>query len=91
MTDGASDIELLKWMSTLGVGGILACFMFFFYRKDIRQYTEMWKEQSVANNEIIKDNTLSQRENAVSNARLITLLDALHRRLDRSEREHGAP
>jgi hypothetical protein len=28
------DAELLKWLSPLGVGGVLAAFIFFFYRRD---------------------------------------------------------
>ena len=64
----AVDAEFTKWLVTLGVGGVLAAFMFMFYRKDVRSYTELWKlatEQFMA---IVKENT-------VSNQRLIAMLE----------------
>jgi hypothetical protein len=66
------DAEFFKWVATLGVGGVLAGFMFVFYRKDVRQYTELWKaatEQFIA---IVKENT-------ASNARLISLIETQER------------
>lgn len=40
------DAEFARWLTTLGVGGVLAAFMFWFYRKDVKSYTELWKTQS---------------------------------------------
>ena len=70
-----SDPEFVKWLLTLGVGGVLAAFMFHFYRKDVRQYTDLWRGQAEALITVVKENT-------ASNTKLIALLDALHRRLD---------
>lgn len=70
------DAEFVKWFATLGVGGILAGVMFMFYRKDVKQYTDLWKEQSGILMAVVKENT-------ASNTKLITVIDALHRRLDR--------
>lgn len=62
------DPEFFKWITTLGVGGILAGLMFLFYRKDIQQYTDLWKNTTDILMIIVKDNTKS-------NERLIVLLE----------------
>ncbi len=64
--------EFIQWFATLGIGGVLAGFMFMFYRKDIRQYTELW--QTVTNQLIIL-----VKEDVSSNTRLITMLENLER------------
>lgn len=71
--DGAT--ELAKLFGTLGVGGAIAGIIFWFYRKDVRSYTDLWKIQSEQLFVVVKDNT-------ASNTKLVTLLEALHRRLD---------
>lgn len=62
------DLEFTKWLATLGIGGILAAFMFMYYRKDIKQYTELWKTTS----EVLIQTV---RENTVSNTKLVTLIE----------------
>lgn len=64
--------EFAKWLITLGVGGVLAGFMFVFYRKDVKQYTELWKMSSDVLMQIVKENT-------ASNTKLISMLEALER------------
>lgn len=66
------EMEFTKWLITLGVGGILAGFMFMFYRKDIKQYTELWKTNAEMMVGVI-------RENTASNTRLIALLESVER------------
>ena len=66
------QMEFTKWLITLGVGGILAGFMFMFYRKDIKQYTELWKTNAEMMVSVIKENT-------ASNVRLIALLESVER------------
>lgn len=53
------DAEFIKWFATLGIGGVLAGFMFVFYRKDIKQYTDLWKLVSEQTVVVIKENTAS--------------------------------
>lgn len=66
------DAELTKWLATLGIGGVLAAFMFMFYRKDVRQYTDLWKSAT--------DQLLATVEkNTASNTKLITLIEVLER------------
>lgn len=62
------DAETFKYFSTLGIGGILAGFMFVFYRKDVKLYTDQWKNVAEQLMLVIKENTSS-------NARLITMLE----------------
>jgi len=62
------DSEFVKWLATLGIGGILAGFMFIFYRKDIKQYTELWK---IVTEQLI----INLKENTISNTKLITMLE----------------
>lgn len=64
--------EFYKWLITLGVGGVLAGFMFVFYRKDVKQYTELWKVSTDILMQVVKDNTSS-------NTKLIAMLEAQER------------
>lgn len=67
-----NNIEFTQWLVTLGVGGILAGFMFVFYRKDVKQYTELWRTTADQLMGIIKENT-------ASNTKLIALIEAQER------------
>lgn len=62
------DAEFTKWLVTLGVGGVLAAFMFMFYRKDVKQYTELWRAATDQLITVIKENTSA-------NTRLIALIE----------------
>lgn len=66
------DTEFIQWFTTLGIGGILAAFMFTFYRKDIKQYTELWKLTAEQLMTIVKENT-------ASNTKLINLIESQER------------
>lgn len=72
------DVEFTKWLITLGIGGILAGFMFVFYRKDVKQYTELWKLATDQFATIVKENT-------ASNTRLISLIESQERNAIRKE------
>lgn len=61
------DMEFTKWLITLGVGGVLAAFIFMFYRKDVKQFTELWKNQTDMLITVIIKNT-------ESNIELVTLI-----------------
>jgi hypothetical protein len=61
-------VEFTKWLVTLGVGGALAAFMFTFYRKDIKQYTELWKLSTDVLMQVVKDNT-------AASVKLVTLIE----------------
>lgn len=69
------DNEFFKYLTTLGVGGVLAGLMFFFYRKDVQQYTELWRSSTSTLIQVVQDNTKS-------NVQMVSLLDAMHRRMD---------
>lgn len=70
MTD--MDMEFTKWLVTLGVGGVLAGVMFMFYRKDVKQYTELWRTTSELLVGVVKENT-------ASNVKLVALLETQER------------
>lgn len=72
------DAEFTKWLVTLGVGGVLAGFMFVFYRKDVKQYTELWKIMTEQFSTIVKENT-------TSNVRLVAMLENQERNAIRKE------
>lgn len=68
------DPDFVKWIATLGVGGVLAGFMFGFYRKDVKQYTELWKTTADLLMNIVKENT-------ASNTKLIMIIENQERNL----------
>lgn len=78
----ATSSEFGKWIITLGVGGILAFVMFMFYRKDVKQYTELWKAQSELLMMVVKENTTAHVINAESNRQLVSIVSAFHKRMD---------
>lgn len=78
MNAGAMDAEFVKWLATLGVGGVLAGLMFMFYRKDVKQYTELWKTATDQMMNIVKENT-------ASNTRLISLIETQERNAIRKD------
>jgi hypothetical protein len=62
------ESELAKYFGTLGVGGAIAGLIFYFYRKDVKQYTDLWKNVTNELIGVVKDNT-------ASNIKLIVLLE----------------
>ncbi len=72
MNPSQVDAEFTKWLVTLGVGGVLAGFIFMFYRKDVKQYTELWRTTATELIAVI-------RENTASNVKLITMLESIER------------
>lgn len=51
------DVEFIKWLATLGVGGTLAGFMFAFYRKDQKACEDRWRGQAEMFAQVVKENT----------------------------------
>lgn len=48
---------LTQWFSTLGINSALAVLMFYFYRKDVNAYVELWRGQSQQLVQVVKENT----------------------------------
>ena len=86
MTPG---IEEVKWFATLGVGGILAGMMFFFYRQD-RVRTEESLKRIVSERDTVNEQLLIVVQD---NTRAITSLSELVRGHfhDEHERETRPP
>lgn len=51
------DGETLKYLASMGVGGIIAGLIFIAYRKDSLQWQEAWKGQSQMLMQVVKENT----------------------------------
>lgn len=68
------NAEFIKWLATLGIGGILAAFMFTFYRKDVKQYTELWKAATDQLMNVVKENT-------EANTKLVQLIEQQERNM----------
>ena len=51
------DNDTVKWFASLGVGGVLAGFMFLLYRKDSLQWQEAWRGQNVILVQVVKEVT----------------------------------
>lgn len=82
------SLELVKFLSSLGVGGVIAGVLFFFYRKDVKQFTDLWQAQAALNYKqaelmiaIVKENTAAFIQNT-------EVLKSMHRRLDAWDRRH---
>jgi len=50
---------LAQWFSTLGINSALAVLMFYFYRKDVNAYVDLWKGQSDQLIQVVKENTVA--------------------------------
>lgn len=72
MPTNGTEVQFSQWLASLGVGGVIAALMFLFYRKDVKQYTELWK--STADMLII-----TVKENTASNVKLIALIESQER------------
>lgn len=64
--------ELTKWLVSLGVGGAIAALVLAFYRKDVKQYTELWRMTTEQLINVIKENT-------ASNVKLISMIETQER------------
>ena len=60
------DTDFIKWLATLGVGGVLAGVMFFWYRKDILQRNTDCENREDQLIEVIKTNSASHEKLAMS-------------------------
>lgn len=86
------DSEFVKFLMTLGVGGILAGMMFFFYRRDVQNITQLWKTQTEMLVTVVSENTKSNLAVTQSNEQIAAMLTTLHQRLDMlayEQRDHN--
>lgn len=80
--DPGQALDLLRFLGSLGVGGAIAGLLFFFYRKDVRSYTDLWKEQAMINFEQTKQMMALVAQNSAVIASNTEVLKSLHRRID---------
>lgn len=77
------DQEFARFLMQLGTGGILAGLLFFFYRKDVRSYTELWQAQATLNAALTRELMTLVDKNSGTIASNTEVLKSLHRRMDR--------
>jgi hypothetical protein len=80
------DTELLKYLATMGVGGVIAGLIFMMYRKDMKQNVELWTAQSSNFQQQASVLLEVVRENTRSNEALIRLIENMSGR--NLERRH---
>lgn len=77
-----TEMDPIQWFATLGVNGVLAGVMFYFYKQLNERFTDYVKAQ----NEHQKENTTLLVNvviaNTESNTKVVSMVDAMHRRLD---------
>jgi hypothetical protein len=56
------DQEFLKFLASLGVGGCLAGFIYFYQRQDARRHADEWKGQSQLLTGLIVNNTTAMAQ-----------------------------
>lgn len=66
--------DLLKQLPGLGIGGLLAALIFYWYRQDVERYTVQWKGQSEMLMKVVMENT-------ASNTAMSSLIQSLHAHL----------
>lgn len=76
------DPETIKWFATLGVGGVVAAFMFLYYRRDVKFYTELWQKQAGDNQIVLQQVMGVVRDNTAALTKVVAVVDSLHNRLD---------
>lgn len=80
---GVFDPEFLKFLAQLGVGGAIAGLLFAFYRKDVRAYTELWKEQATLNHAQTTAMMALVEKSTSAIVQNTEVVKSLHRRIDR--------
>lgn len=73
------ETDLLKYLAPLGVGGVLAAFIFFYNRKDANAHAEAWRGQSEMLMQIVKENTASNTNLQATTAALNSVITGLQR------------
>lgn len=73
------ETDFVKFLATMGVGGIIAGLIFFFYRKDANSHAEAWQGQSEMLLQVVKENTASNTSLQATTAALNTVITGLQR------------
>lgn len=73
------DLEFMKWLSGLGVGGIIAAIIFNAYRQDMTNFTQQWKGQTELLVQVVKENTAAHAQNSA-------VVQSLHAHISQGDR-----
>lgn len=53
------DSEFIKWLAGMGGNGVIAALIFWFYRRDVRSYTELWEKTTAMLQATIKESQVA--------------------------------
>jgi hypothetical protein len=53
------DQEFMRFLASLGVGGALAAFIYYYQRKDAIRHAEEWKGQAQLFSQLVVNNTIA--------------------------------
>jgi hypothetical protein len=73
----------IKWFVDQSATAAFAGLLFYFYRKDVRQYTDMWQKQADLNQAATAAMMSLVERNMATITENTTVLKALHHRIDR--------
>lgn len=89
--------ELLQVLTPLGIGGILAAFIFWVYQRDQKTHeieqkanADKWKGQSELFAKVVTENTAAITSNTEVTRENSELTKAFHRRLDSADFPHSS-
>ena len=57
------DAETVKWVTSQGIGAVLALTMFLIYRRDVHNALNSWQQQTKILTELVQGNTKALTEN----------------------------
>lgn len=77
------DHELLKWLTQLSGSGALLAVLLYFYRKDVRSYTELWQGQAKLSHEQTQAMMALVEKTTAAIVQNTEVVKSLHRRIDR--------
>lgn len=76
-------MDEFKLWTELGIGGALAGVLFFFYRKDVKQFTELWQAQATLNFQQTQAMMALIERTSITISQNTEVVKSLHRRMDR--------
>ena len=77
------DLELAKFIGTLGVGGAIAGVLAVFYNRLAQSHEKNWVELTERWEKITEDMRLLIRENTISFTKALEMLSAMQKQIDR--------
>jgi hypothetical protein len=81
--DVVFNADFFRFVAQLGVGGAIAGIVFFFYRKDVRSYTDLWQAAAAMNAKQTEAMMSLVERTTTAIVTNTEVVKSMHRRLDR--------